>query len=293
MKSINPFFWFDTQAEEAAVFYTGIFGNSRINSRAHYGEAGPGPSGSVMTAAFQLEGRDFVALNGGPVYSFTPAQSLFVSCKTPEEIDELWRKLAAGGQVLMELQKYPFSDKFGWVNDRFGLSWQLNLGGGRKSIDPFLMFVGKVQGKAEEAINHYVSLFRNSRIERLERFAKGEMGQDGTVKHARFTLAGTEFMAMDSNAAHEFTFSPAFSLVVNCDSQEEIDLLWDKLGEGGKTSQCGWLDDRYGVTWQIVPANMGELMTDKDPARAKKIMEAMLKMTKLDIAALKRARELG
>lgn len=115
MQKITPFLWFDSQAEEAAKFYVSIFKNSKIGAVRRYGDAGPGPKGSVMTVSFQLEGQEFVALNGGPHFKFTPAISLFVNCETQEEVDELWEKLLAGGR----------KDRCGWLQDKFGLSWQI------------------------------------------------------------------------------------------------------------------------------------------------------------------------
>jgi predicted 3-demethylubiquinone-9 3-methyltransferase (glyoxalase superfamily) len=289
MQKIMPCLWFDTQAGEAAKFYTSLFGRSKILSTSHYGDAGPMPKGTVLVVNFQLEGLNFMALNGGPAFSFTPAISLFVTCTTEEEVDGLWQKLSEGGKVLMELQKYPFSEKFGWVADRFGLTWQLNLTRREKRIDPFLMFVGKQNGKAEEAMKFYASLFKDSRVEQVERFGAGRGEPENSVSHGRFLLAGQQFLAMDSSRDHAFTFTPAVSLFVNCETQAEVDELWQKLTEGGKESQCGWLDDRYGVSWQIVPTILGELMQSKDPRKAKQVMEAMLKMRKLDVKKLQEA----
>jgi predicted 3-demethylubiquinone-9 3-methyltransferase (glyoxalase superfamily) len=289
MQKITPFLWFDTQAEEAAKFYTSLFDNSKIGSVRRYGDAGPGPKGSVMTLTFQLAGLRIMALNGGPQFAFTPAISLFVTCKTEKEIDALWKKLSERGKVFMELQKYPFSEKFGWVGDRFGLTWQLNLAGRETKITPFFMFVGQQHGKTEEAMRYWSTLFTGSRIDQIERYGAGREEPEGTVMHARFSLAGQEFMAMDSNREHSFTFTPAISMYVDCKTQEEVDELWEKLSAGGKKGQCGWLEDRYGVSWQIVPSALVELLGDKDPARSAKVMQAMLKMTKLDIKELQKA----
>jgi predicted 3-demethylubiquinone-9 3-methyltransferase (glyoxalase superfamily) len=291
MKSITPFLWFDSQAEEAAELYTSIFDNSKITGIARYGEAGPGPKGSVMTVAFQLNGQEFTALNGGPQFKFSPATSFFVTCETQEEIERLWYPLADGGQVLMELDKYPFSPQYGWVQDRFGVPWQLSLAGRKQTITPFLTFVGEQFGKAEEAMKFYTALFNNSRIARLARYGAGGNGPEGAVANAAFILDGQEFMAMESNLEHHFTFTPAVSFVVNCETQEEVDRFWDRLSEGGQKGQCGWLDDRYGVSWQIVPTILGELMLDKDPVRQQRVTKAMLQMTKLDISALRAAYE--
>ncbi|MGA2763973.1 MAG: VOC family protein [Spirochaetia bacterium] len=289
MQKITPFLWFNDQAEDAAKFYVSLFDNSKVGNIRRFGDAGPGPKGKVMTLTFQLEGLGFMALNGGPQFAFTPAASLFVTCKSEREVEALWKKLSDRGTVLMELQKYPFSEKFGWVADRFGLSWQLTLAGGTTTITPFFMFVGKQHGRTEEAVKYWSSLFKSSGVGRIERYGAGEQGAEGTVKHARFTLAGQEFMAMDSNGEHSFTFNPAFSLFVDCKTQEEVDELWEKLSVGGAKGQCGWLEDTYGVSWQIVPSVLGELLGDKNPVVSKKVMQAMMEMKKLDIKGLQEA----
>jgi predicted 3-demethylubiquinone-9 3-methyltransferase (glyoxalase superfamily) len=289
MQKITPFLWFDNQAEQAAAFYTSLFESSKIGSVRRFGDAGPGPKGQVMTLTFQLAGLELMALNGGPLFSFTPAVSFFVACRTEQEVDALWKKLSDGGRVLMELQKYPFSEKFGWVSDRYGLSWQLTLAGQPTKITPFFMFVGKRHGKAEEALKYWGSLFTGSSVDQIMRYGPGQQEPEGTVMHARFSLAGQEFMAMDSNREHAFSFNEAVSFYVDCKTQEEVDELWEKLSDGGKKGQCGWLEDRYGVSWQIVPSVLGELLGDKNPARSQKVMQAMLKMKKLDVKGLQEA----
>ena len=289
MQKITPFLWFDGKAEDAMNFYVSLFKNSKTGRVTRCGDAGPGPKGSVLTATFQLEGQDFTALNGGPMFKITPAISFFVNCATQDEIGALWERLSAGGAVLMPLDTYPFSQQFGWVQDRFGVSWQVNLAPRPQKITPFLMFVGKQHGKAEAAIDHYVSVFRNSKMIEIKRYGKGEAGPEGTVQHATFSLAGQEFMAIDADGPHPFTFTEAVSLFVNCETQAEVDELWEKLSAGGEKSRCGWLKDKFGVSWQIIPTILGELMGDKDPVKAKNVMQAMLQMDKLDIQRLKQA----
>jgi predicted 3-demethylubiquinone-9 3-methyltransferase (glyoxalase superfamily) len=293
MQKITPFLWFDDQAEEATSFYTSIFRNSKIVNVSRYGEAGGEvsgrPEGSVMTVAFQLDGQEFIALNGGPEFNFTPAISFFTACETEEEIDELWGKLSDGGEILMPLQGYPFSDKFGWVSDRFGVSWQLNLASSTQKITPFLMFVGEQGGKAEEALRFYVSLFKNSSINTIQRYGPGGEEPEGTVMHATFSLDGQGFMAMDSGREHAFTFTEAISFFVNCETQQEVDELWERFTADGEEGPCGWLKDRYGVSWQIVPAILGEMLNDADPEKSRRVTEAMLQMKKIDIQALRQA----
>jgi predicted 3-demethylubiquinone-9 3-methyltransferase (glyoxalase superfamily) len=295
MKNITPCLWFDSQAEEAVNFFVSIFGNSRIGGIARYGEAGAQasgkPKGTVMTVEFELEGQQFMALNGGPYFTFSPAVSFFVSNGSAEEIDDLWKKLSAGGKTLMELGKYPFGEKYGWLIDRFGVSWQFFLEDRPQKIAPALMFIGKQQGKAEEAIHFYVSLFKNSGITMMARYEPGTDGPEGEVVHAKFTLDGQDFIAFDSHVQHDFTFTPAISFIANCETQQEVDELWAKLSEDGATEQCGWLKDKYGVSWQIVPTVLGEMMQDKDTGKSERVMKAMLKMVKPDIKILKQAYE--
>jgi predicted 3-demethylubiquinone-9 3-methyltransferase (glyoxalase superfamily) len=279
MQKIRPFLWFDGKAEEAAKFYTSIFKSSKMRSI------------SQMSATFQLDGLELTGLNGGPQFKFSPATSFFVECETREEVDEAWKKLAKGGTVLMELAAYPFSEKFGWVQDEFGVSWRLNLVGRRQTMTPFLMFVGEQHGKAEEAMSFYISLFKNSSVTRIERYGAGEAEAEGTVKHAKFALNGQQFMAMDSGREHPFTFTPAISFFVSCETQKEIDYFWEKLSAGGEKDRCGWLKDKFGVSWQIVPPALGEFLNDEDEQKSERVMKAMLEMDKLDIKALRRAHE--
>ncbi len=306
-QKITPYLWFDDQAEEAANAYVSIFSSiggsapggktAKIGSMMRYGEAGAEvsgkPGGTVMTVEFQLAGQKFVALNGGPEFNFTPAISFFVSCETKEEIDELWQKLSDGGEVLMPLDTYPFSEKFGWLNDKYGVSWQLMLASSPQIITPFLMFVGEQQGKAEEAVNFYRSLFENSSIIHIERYGENQGEPEGSVMHARFSLGGQEFMAMDSSREHAFTFTESISFLVNCETQEEVDELWEKFTTGGEEGPCGWLKDKYGVSWQIVPAVLTEMLADKDAGKAERVMQAMLKMKKIDIEDLRKAYATG
>jgi len=301
IQKITPFLWFDNQAEEAVNFYTSIFKNSKIKFVTHYSpeaaKASGRKEGSVLTNSFQIEGQEFTALNGGPVFQINPSISFFVNCDTAEEVDHLWSKLSIGGEVLMKLDKYPFSEKYGWVKDRFGVTWQLILPGLKQKITPCLLFTGDQFRRAEEAINFYISVFRNpdlpaesSGIVQLSYYPVG-MPDEGAVMHAKFSLNGQEFVAMDSGLEHKFNFNPAVSFVVNCKNQEELDYYWDKLAEGGfeGAQQCGWLSDKFGVSWQIVPAALGELLSGSDAARSGRVMNALMQMKKIDIKTLQMA----
>ena len=289
MHKITPCLWFNDNAEEAVKFYTSILKNSKKGKASRYGEGAPMPKGTVLTVTFQIEGQEFLALNGGPYFKFTPAISLFVQCKTEHDIDDLFKKLSSGGEILMPLDKYPFSEKYAFVKDKFGVAWQLMLTHTQQHIAPCLLFVGKDHGKAEAAIRFYTSVFKHASVQHLHHYEEGEGTQVGTVKHASFLLEGQEFMAMDGAGAHAFTFNESISFVVNCKTQKEIDYYWEKLSKGGAKVQCGWLKDKFGISWQVVPTIISEMLTDKNAEKSSRVMQAILKMKKLDIKSLKQA----
>ncbi len=287
MQKIAPCMWFDTNALEAATFYTSMFANSSIDCVAKYPEGGGMPAGTVLSVRFSLCDQEFDALNGGPMFQITPAISFFVACETAAEIDALWAKLSDGGFVFMELDKYPFSERFGWVGDKYGVSWQLSLDGSKQKISPFLMFCREHHGQAEEAMRTYCQLFENSRITNMARYGEEDDQPCGTVKLASFLLDGRDFMAMDSAAPHQFTFTEGLSFYVYCNTQAEIDRVWDSLtANGGEESQCGWLKDRFGVSWQIVNEGFEKMLDDSNPVRAKRVMDTLFTMKKIDMQAL-------
>ena len=154
-------------------------------------------------------------------------------------------------------------------------------------ITPFLWF----NGNAEEAVNFYVSVFKNSKVVSVSRYGEAGPGRKGTVMSATFQLDGQQFYAL--NGGPQFTFSPAISFFVNCETQAEVDELWEKLSQGGEKQRCGWLKDKYGLSWQIVPSVLGKMLQDKDPQRAGRVMKAMLQMDKLDIKGLQQAYDRG
>jgi predicted 3-demethylubiquinone-9 3-methyltransferase (glyoxalase superfamily) len=244
-----------------------------------------------MVVMFELYGKKFMALNGGPKFKINPSVSFFVLCKSAEEADTKWNKLSQGGMVMMPMGSYPWSEKYGWCMDKFGVNWQVMIGDiGGETIVPSLMFTMDKSGKAEEAINLYTSVFRNSEIKFIARYEKGEPDVEGYIKHAQFRLEGQYFSAMDSSGPHPFTFSEGLSLVVGCKDQEEVDYYWNKLtADGGQESMCAWLKDRFGVSWQIVPTKLGELIGSPDREKADRAIQAMLKMKKIIIADLQKA----
>ncbi len=295
MQKVTTHFWFDKEAEEAVNFYTSIFKNSKVGNKSYYGDVGKEihgqEAGKLMSVDFQLEGLDFIALNAGPVFILNPSISLFVRCKTIEELDGLYKKLSEGGSVLMPLDKYDFAEKYAWINDKYGVSWQIGQDDSdSQKIITSLLFAGDKAGKAEEAMKFYASLFNNSKVGDIFRYPAGqEPNIEGQVMFASFWLDGQEFAAMDSKLEHDFTFNEAVSLLVKCKDQAEIDELWEKLSAVPEAEACGWLKDKFGVSWQIVPASMDEVMKNSDQSKKDKVMDALLKMKKLDLATLEEA----
>lgn len=292
MQRITPHLWFDKQARQATEFYTSLFPNSKLTSITTLRNT---PSGDTDVVAFVLSGQSFMAISAGPLFKFNPSVSFLVACRTIGEVDAVWGRLSEGGSALMPLDAYPFSERYGWLEDRYGLSWQIMHAGDRQitqKITPTLMFVGKVSGKAEEAITFYASVFKNAAVGAIDRYGKGEEpDREGTIKHATFTLEGQQFAAMDSARAHDFSFNEAISLMVYCDTQAEIDYYWDRLSAVPEAEQCGWLKDRYGLSWQVVPREMDRMLGAGDEERAARVTRAFLQMKKFDIAKLREAFE--
>ncbi|HEX6191425.1 MAG TPA: VOC family protein [Chitinophagaceae bacterium] len=304
MKDIIPCLCFKDRAEEAMNNYISLFKDSHCGPVIRLDEAilhelsrlPPelrfGSPGSMLYASFELCGQKFFAVNGGPHFKFTPAISFFVHCASKKEVDHLFEKLSDNGNVLMPLDNYGFSERFGWLQDKYGVSWQLNLAGDKlpkQLIVPFLMFVGDKYGKAEEAINFYVSSIPGSDIVSITRYPANGAEPEGTVQHAMFTLLSKNFMAIDSSHPHAFTFTDGISFYINCDTQEEIDQLWEGLATGGEQQECGWVKDRYGVSWQIAPAIIEELRKDPDCTKNSHLTLAILKMKKLEVNKIEEA----
>ena len=292
MNQITPHLWFDTQAVEAAEFYCDTFPGSRVTTVTTLSDT---PSGDVDTVAFELFGQPFLAISAGPLFRFNPSVSFSVACETADEVDRYWARLSQGGEALMELGSYPFSDRYGWTTDRYGLSWQVSLapdGDIDQRITPTLLFVGDVCGKAQEAIRFYTSVFPDSNVDMIVPYGDDD-GPDteGTVMYASFQLAGQQFAAMDSALEHDFTFNEAISLLVTCEDQAELDRYSDALSAVPEAEQCGWLKDRYGLSWQISPAALDQMMAEGSEEQIARVTQAFLTMERFDLAALHRAYE--
>lgn len=288
--SFTTCLWFNGEGREAAAYYTGIFPDSTISQTVdNPGDLPSGKKGQELTVAFSLCGQSFLALNGGPEFKINPSISFMVNCKSENEVDHFWNALSPGGTVMMPLDKYPFSKKYGWVADRFGVSWQIILSDAfPQKIIPSLLFTGDVCARAEEALKYYTELFPESKTGNIKlREENQPPDKKGTVLFEDFSLSGNWFAAMDSAHNHGFQFTPAISFVVNCKTQADVNYYWDHFTAEGRESQCGWLEDKFGVSWQIVPAGLPDLL--KNPEQAKRVFPELMKMKKIDMHVLEKA----
>lgn len=277
-EKITPCLWFNGQARDAAAIYCAAFKSSRITAQ------------SPFVTGIEVAGQHLTLLDGGPMYKPNASISFYVGCETTEEFDQAWNVLSKGGQVVSKPEKSPWSEKYGWISDAFGISWQLGVQ--KKSdiaqkITPYLMFTGDQYGRADAAIKHYESVFKGGSTEGVVRYGPGDAPeQAGFVRHAEIALMNQKFM-MSEVSSTSVPFTEGISLTVHCEDQAEVDYYWTKLTEGGEESMCGWLKDRFGVSWQIVPTILTKLMND--PIKAGKAAQAFMSMRKLDIEQIVQA----
>lgn len=281
--NIFPCLWYDGDAKESADFYCQVFGGTITTD-------------TPVVLNIELFGQKLMLLNGGPQFKKNASVSFMVLCETEEEVEKYWSPLSENGLVLMELGEYPWSKKYGWVRDRFGVTWQVYLGEkqGEQKIIPTLMFIHENNGKAMEAMELYTEVFPNSKIGNVLKYGDG-VGNESheipeNVQHAHFEIDDYSFFCMDNSYDHEFDFNEGISIVVMTDNQEQTDHLWNSLTkDGGRESMCGWLKDKFGMSWQIVPKKLIQLMNDPHQEKAQKVVQAMMKMQKIVISDLEEA----
>lgn len=293
MHKIIPHLWFDKEAKEAADFYTTVFDSAKIT---HASKIENTPSGDTEIVSFEIEDQPFMAISAGPVFKINPSISFLVNfdpskhSDAKERLDNVWEKLLPGSKVLMPLQEYPFSKHYGWIEDKFGVSWQLMLsnpnGEPRPFITPSLLFTQDMNGKAKEALEYYANVFNGSTIGAEAPYPL-ESGRTGLM-YADVHLLDSWIALMDGGTDHKFSFNEGVSLLVPCDTQEEVDYYWEKLSAVPEAEQCGWLKDKFGVSWQIHPTVMNKMMSEGTPEQVDRVTEAFLKMKKFDIAALEK-----
>lgn len=307
MQKIVPHLWFDKEAKEAAKFYVSAFGGSTSSPQAdgskitHISTLHDTPSGDCDIVSFDLCGYSFMAISAGPIFTLNPCISFMLNFDPSTDndarkhLDALWEKLSDGGTPRMAIDKYPFSDRYGWIEDKYGVNWQLILtkpdGEPRPFIMPSLMFTGDITGKAGEAMDFYVSVFKDAKRGFTAEYPEGASPEpDAKIMFAEFMLEGQWFTAMDSGHMHKFAFNEAISLLVCCKDQKEIDYYSDKLSADPAAEQCGWLKDKYGLSWQVSPIAMEEMLAS-DQEAVDRVMEAFMPMKRVDLAALRKAYE--
>lgn len=274
---IYPCLWFDNNAQEAAEYYCGLFSQAKILSS------------TPMVTSFEINGARMIGLNGGPEFKVNPAISFFVYCGSDAEITRLYNEISREGGVLMPLDKYDWSAKYAWVSDKFGVNWQLDIDpiNSSQGVVPNLLFANHKMAWAKKAIDRYCEIFPESKILMEVPFSSDDEIPAGALMFAQIKLSGFIMNAMSSTIPHDFDFTPATSFVVECDNQAEIDYYWEKLGAGGHYDRCGWLQDEFGVSWQVVPNVLPRLMSD--PEKGMRVVQAMMQMQKFDIATLENA----
>lgn len=292
MQRIVPNLWFNGEASEAVAFYTAAFPGGRIVETQYYPTEGlldfqQAMAGEVLTIEYELGGHRFIAINAGDEFRPNPSVSFFVNFDPSvdpdarEHLDELWAALADGGTALMPLQEYPFSPHYGWIEDRYGVSWQLMLtnpdGEPRPFIIPSIMFGHTVQGRATEAIDFYTAVF-GGRAGNVVPYPAEAGAAAGQVMFGEYQLLDQWFATMDA-ADQDFTFTCGVSLMVYCRGQAELDRYWEQLSAVPEAEQCGWCADRFGLSWQLIPDNLDELMAKPDA------YPKLMGMGKIEIAA--------
>ncbi|MCC4312850.1 VOC family protein [Carnobacterium maltaromaticum] len=279
-----PCLWVDNQVEEMTELYTKVFENGKPLKTLYFLEDAHGKIGDILTQSVQLANQEFILLNGGPEFKATPSISYMVTCTSETQLQVLWQELSEGGKLLMNLAIYPGVGQFGWLEDRFGISWQFSLDQSSSSqkITPCFMFSGEQYGNASRAVAEWIEVFQSEEI--LEHYSN----EDSTTKLAKFTLHQQEFMAMDSAVDHDFNFSLANSFYVYCENQKEIDRLWTAITSKGTEMPCGWMGDRFGVAWQTVTRDMDTMLDRKNLTKALAVTQAVYGMMKIDSEELRR-----
>lgn len=295
MSSIKPHIWFDQdKAKEAAEFYISVMPDSALNYVNHF--AMPG-GGECKVVEFIVAGQPFLGISAGKALKISPAISFMINFdssqdpEAPKRIDEVWNKLLSGGEVMMPLDRYPFSECYGWISDKYGVSWQLILTNPisekRPVIVPSLLYTGDVAGKANEAIDFYCSIFKDGKRGATAPRPE-DVGPDnaGTLLYADFYVNHTWLAAIDSAHPHGFAFNDAVSLLIACETQEEIDYYWSALSTDGEPGQCGWLKDKYGASWQVTSTVMFDALKNGNPEQVARVTQTFMTMKKVDVAAL-------
>ena len=280
MPTITPFIWFNDNAQEAMDLYISAFPDAKMVSQ------------SPFISKISLMGQELQIMNFETKTILNPSISFFVNFKTARQVEDLYHKLKDGCKELMPLNQYPFSKKYAWLQDQFGVSWQISQSDNidKNFINPTFLFHGDNAGRAQEAIDLYTTIFPESKVEFISKYGENAPDKAEYINYSLFQLQNQQFGVMDSSFDHQFEFNEAISFVISVNNQKDVDYYWDKLIEGGgKEIQCGWIVDQFGVSWQVVPVQLMRLIGDPDPVKSERVRQTMFKMIKIDIAGLEAA----
>lgn len=290
MRQIAIQLCFNDQAEEAVKFYTSVFDQSEITREIRY----PMPNVESVAYDFTIENQAFVAFNGGSDFKMNPSFSLMVSVDTPDEVDALYKKLAEGGKDLMPLDTYPFSDRYAWVEDQFGLSWQIMLAPDvptNHKVRVSLLFAGQYCGQAEQALKDYAAIFQKGEPGQINYYQEGEAQDDrAKVNYAELNIGDQQLVFMDHGFGSDEEFTEAISFLIVAGAQSEVDYYWEKLSAHEESEAMGWLKDSHGISWQVVPQAYLQIMETATEEQKKRVLDVLFKMKKMDVARLENAK---
>lgn len=290
MGQLVSYLWFDNQAEEAVAFYLSLF-EGEITNRQMFENI---PTGEALEISFTLENMKFAAWNGGDSVKLNSSISVIVTLKSAQEVEDLYAQLMEGGKELMPLDSYPFNERYAWVEDKFGLSWQLLVdenASSNQKLRPSLLFSGQYCGKAEEALVFYQEVFEKAETGPIHHYQEGEAQDErAKINYSELHVLEQSLVLMDNGYGGDFEFNEGYSFLILCSSQAEVDFYFEKLSFVPEAEQSGWVKDPYGVSWLIIPIRLYDLMASSTDEEQARISEALLKMKKLDIEALEDAK---
>lgn len=287
MQPIIPHLWYDTEAKEAVAFYVDLFGG-KIDWTYTITDT---PSGDSDLIQFQLGDMTLAAISAGPYFKLNESMSLMVNVASKDEVTRLYQALSEGGRILMPLGEYPFSPYYVWLEDRFGLSWQLSYAPDLDKpyqFDICLLFSQDQVGLAQPMLDYYKDKLPQASVGQLSYYGEGEAAVEAAkLNYAELLVGGQKMIVMDHGYGGEVSFNEAFSLMVYVDSQDELNFYYDLLSAVPEAEMCGWVKDQFGISWQIVPRILMEAYDTANPETVKAVNDAVLQMRRLDFDQIK------
>ncbi|MGQ7595731.1 VOC family protein [Streptococcus suis] len=286
MQPIIPHLWYDTEAKEAVAFYVDLFGG-KLDWTYTITDT---PSGDSDLIQFQLGDMTLAAISAGPYFKLNESMSLMVNVASKDEVTRLYQALSEGGRILMPLGEYPFSPYYVWLEDRFGLSWQLSYAPDlvkSYQFDICLLFSQEQVGLAQPMLDYYKDKLPQASVGQLSYYGEGEAAVEAAkLNYAELLIAGQKMIVMDHGYGGEASFNEAFSLMVYVDSQDELNFYYDLLSAVPEAEMCGWVKDQFGISWQIVPRMLMEAYDTASQETVKAVNDAVLTMKRLDFATI-------